>query len=297
MTRHYRKVIRIRAEDSPNVREGREVVPGVLTLDEYQKRRATWDNVRQCIGLDAQFYEGTENLLYPPEWLNRAESLAGLLRGRPRVALAVGIDVGEGVANTSWSAVDRLGLIELLSKKTLDTNVIVGETIAFGRKHGAPPECWVMDRGGGGKQHADRLRAQGYKVRTVAFGESLVPDPKRTQTPFRERLDDREERYNFRNRRAQMAFDLRELLDPAANPAGWAIPAEYAELRRQMSPLPLLYDDEGRFRMLAKNKRTENSTEKTMVELLGASPDEFDSVCLACHGMLHAQARPRVGAR
>jgi hypothetical protein len=51
--RYYRKIIRIRAEDSPNVRRAMEyvkvgrkplgeiVVPGVLTYDDYKKRRAT----------------------------------------------------------------------------------------------------------------------------------------------------------------------------------------------------------------------------------------------------------------
>jgi len=35
----------------------------------------------------------------------------------------------------------------------------------------------------------------------------------------------------------------------------------------------------------------------TLVDLIGHSPDEADAVVLACHGMLHAQSRPRVGAR
>ena len=91
--RYYRKIIKIRAEDSPNVRLALEqqrlgiiptneiLVPGVLTWTECCKRRATWDAIRQCIGLDAEFYEGAELLLFPPEWLNRAEQLAARIKG------------------------------------------------------------------------------------------------------------------------------------------------------------------------------------------------------------------------
>ncbi len=83
--RYYRKVIRIRGEDSPNVRLGmaekmhgmersdRQLVPGILPYGEYLYRRANWDKIRQCIGIDAQFYEGAEILLYPTLWLNLAE--------------------------------------------------------------------------------------------------------------------------------------------------------------------------------------------------------------------------------
>lgn len=301
--RYYRRVIRIRAADSPNVKAGRPVIPGVLTLEEYEKRRATWDEVRQAIGLDAEFYEGAQVLLYPPAWLDRAERLADLLRAErvKRQPKAIGCDPGEGAASTAWAAVDDWGLVELLSKKTADTSVIVAETIAFGRRHGVPPDRWVFDRGGGGKQHADRLRAGvghppvRYPVRTVAFGESLAPEPQRHRAFFSERVELREERYTYVNRRAQMAHALRLLLDPAENEKGFALPREYTELRRQLAPMPLLYDGEGRIRMLSKAKRSENSTEKTLVDLLGASPDEFDAVMLAVHGMQQGDNRPRAG--
>jgi hypothetical protein len=63
-----RKIIHLCAEDSPNValalrqiKEGKEptgeeVCPGVLTWEDYRRRRATWDRVSQVIHLDGQFY-------------------------------------------------------------------------------------------------------------------------------------------------------------------------------------------------------------------------------------------------
>src|SRR5437667_99689 len=98
---YHRRVIRIPAEDSPNVRLGlaqrargiepthEVLIPGMLTLAEYDLRRATWDKRRQCVGLDARFWEGAELLLFPPERLARAAAVARLLRGKPRRARAL----------------------------------------------------------------------------------------------------------------------------------------------------------------------------------------------------------------
>ena len=228
--RYYRKIFKITAEDSPNVRyaraqiaaglepTGEMIIPGVMPWDEYQKRRKTWDKISQCIGLDAEFYEGAEILLYPPEWRNHSEELARriLSSGMQRKAEGIGIDPAEGGDKTAMSAVDRYGLIEMVSKKTPNTNVIVGEAIAFIRKHGVPGNKVCFDRGGGGKQHADRIRALGREfagIRTVAFGESISPIPRRGMKVLEEKIEIMEEKYTYVNRRAQMYGELRLLLD------------------------------------------------------------------------------------
>src|SRR5262249_10316626 len=174
--------IRVRGEDSPNVGRARageggepvtswpEEVPGVLSYAEYQDRRQRWDVVRQTVGLDAAFYEGAENLLFPPAWLTRAERMAERLRGKPRKALAIGIDPGEGSSETSMCAVDRLGLTELVARRPPDPSATRREALAFMRKHNAPADRVGIDAGGGGRQIADDLRADGHAVRLVSFG-------------------------------------------------------------------------------------------------------------------------------
>lgn len=306
--RFYRRVIRIRGDDSPNVRlaqleisQGKEpshrmLVPGVLPYRDYTKRRETWDKIRQCIGLDAQWYEGAEVLLFPPLWLNRAERIHESLRGQSRRAEAIGIDPAEGGDRTAMCAIDSKGVIELISKITPDTSVITSEALAFMRKHNVPPERVAIDRGGGGKQHADRLRAQGFNIRTVAFGETLVPDPRRGLIRIEEKKEAREEHYAYLNRRAEMYGELRLLLDPSLREQGFAIPAEYVILRSELAPIPLMYDAEGRLRLLPKNKRSPDSTEKTLVELIGHSPDEADALVLAVHALSHEAKRPVAGA-
>lgn len=312
----HRRVIRIKAEDSPNVRlaqaqikagqepTGEVIVPGVKSWPEYVKNRKLWDKIRQCIGLDAEFYEGAEVLLYPPDWLNRAETIAAGLH-RNRQAKAIGIDPAEGGDSTAMAAVDELGLIELVSKKTPDTAIITSEALAFMTRHGVPPEMTMFDRGGGGKQHADRLRQQGYNVRTVAFGESSKPERKRGGiTPLDTAIKQDETRYIYKNRRAEMYGRLRIRLDPSneryAVPSqslaiGWGIPAEYTELRRQLSPIPLAYDEEGRLELPPKHRKNPNDTRTTLTELIGCSPDEADAVVIGLYCMETKGARRIAG--
>lgn len=308
MVRYYRKIIRITAQDSPNARlalaqqaagqpvTGKEVLPGVLSWDEYRKRLATWDEVRKTIGLFAQFYTGSEILLFPPEWLNRAAEVAESLGGRQRKAEAIGCDPGEGGANSSWAVVDRYGLIELYSVKTPDTTAVPKVTVALMQRYGVPPEKVALDRGGGGKQHADVLRARGYPVRTVAFGESVVLEPRRGITPFKDKVGNVEEKYAYKNRRAEMYGTLSLLLDPALNETGFGIPGGYTNLRKELSVFPKEYDQEGRQCLPPKNRTDPNSKKRSLTDMIGHSPDEADALVLAVFSMVSKAVRNKAGA-
>lgn len=311
-------MIRIRGEDSPNVAAalrrlgagldpGDEMlIPGVLPYADYRKRRDTWDQVAQCIGLDAEFWEGAEVLLYPPAWLNLSQirALELLLTGTPRRAQAMGCDPGEGGANTCWSVVDRLGLLEQLSMKTPDTSVIVGRTRALVQKWGLRPDMVAFDRGGGGKQIADTLRAQGLAVQTVAFGAPVEQHQARFRVSHDDRRDVQEQKYAYKNARGEMYGRLREMIDPGTGEPPFAIPAHYTELRAQLAPIPLLYDNEGRLVLPPKGRREGASQPgdtprgprvKTLIELIGRSPDEADSLVLALHALARRARRPRAG--
>lgn len=308
--RYYRKIIHIAAEDSPNVRLGLEqqkrgveptnelVMPGVLPWDMYQKRLETWDEVKQCIGLKGMFYEGSDTLLFPGHWLERAHRVADenahLLN---RNAVSIGIDPAQGGDRTTQSAVDTLGLLDQNGKKTPDTDMIPREALAFMRKHQVAPEYMIFDAGGGGKQHADRLRGMGYPVRIVGFGEGMTNPIKSGLLTRSQRRNTQEERQVFKNRRAEMYWALRELLDPSLNPQGFGIPREYTELIRQLKVIPLTYDIEGRLFILPKDRKPgqKAGTEKTLKDLLGCSPDEADSFVLAIWGMQHRPEKRKVG--
>lgn len=310
MPRYYRKILKITALESPNVQRGfakqrgdppetwPEEVPGVISWDEYQQRLATWDQVKQTIGLCGEFYLGADVLLFPPIWLDRAAEVARRLN-KSRKATHMGIDPAEGGDSTAYAIGDENGLIYLFSVKTPDTSVVPAHALKFMRQFTIEPENIGLDAGGGGKQHADRLRDQGYNVRVVRFGAQPALELRRMQQQLSARKDILEDRYAYLNLRGQMYFELSEKLDPAANPKGFGLPAEYTELRRQLAPIPRYMDSEGRQFIPPKHAKSgekETKDKVTLDKLIGCSPDEADAVVIMLHLMLHKAHRPVAGA-
>ena len=318
--RYFRKVIRIAAQDVPNVRDAERLlrgdpgmsieelerlattVPGVLTWSDYRERRATWGPMEQTICLDALFYRGAQVMLFPDEWLDRASTLRAGAEWRGMGARnCLGVDPAEGGDNTAWAVVNKAGLVELVSKKTSDTADVPGETLAIMREFRVSDGDCGFDRGGGGKIHADILRRRGHNVRTVAFGDPAFSDPERGMKTFGERVDVKEDRYVFRNLRAQMYFELS--LD-----SNFAMPARLLDrkritgshsLRYQLSKMPRLLDEDGCYWLPSKGNQTEEMKRrniKTLTQILGCSPDEADAVVIAHHLLQHPHRRMQAGA-
>ena len=301
-----RKVIRIKATDSPNVAlalqqiaaglepTGEILVPGVLDWSEYNKRDKTWDSIRKCVGLDGEFYEGASNFMFPPEWLNLAEEKA---RNTPakRRGVAMGIDTAEGGDDTVWAIVDYEGLIHLEVMKTPDTSVIVGRTIGLMQEHGVEPELVMIDRGGGGYEHVCQLQAQGYPVNDILFGGAVMDEPTQFYRTWDERMEERDEKYTYVDRRAHMYHLIRQRIEPEKLADGsfrgnFGIPEHHHELRRQLAPIPLDYDDKGRIKLLPKKRKAENTKIASFEELIGCSPDQADALALAVFGLEPAAA-------
>lgn len=306
----FRNIIRITAEDSPNVKFARAqesvgihpdntiIIPDVLTWQQYVERRNTMDIEQQTVALDAQFYQGAAIMLFPEEWLNYSYQLADNLVSQrtKRTVKAIGIDPAEGGDRTSMCAVDDYGIVELISKKTPNTDTIYHEALNFMLKHNIPPDRVIFDRGGGGKQHADRIRAQGYPVKAIGFGEKIGVEPKRGIRLFRDKVTTREESFVYFNRRAQLYGTLSDIMDPSF--AGFAIPRRYSIIRDQLRVIPKMYV-EGRLKLPPKNRTSADDSskkEKTLVELIGYSPDEADSLVLAVYGMLNRGPAATAGA-
>ena len=311
-----RKVIKIRAIDSPNIRyalaqkakgleptgiiDGKPLVPGVKDWDEYQKNLLTWDEVQKSVSLDAEFYEGAEVKLFPGNWLTYSEERARELQQSriKRIPKAMGIDPAEGGDKSAWCIIDEYGVLDLVSMKTPDTNDVVRQTLALMFKHNLKGEAVCFDRGGGGKEHADRLRSMGHHVRTVGFGESVAPDPRRGNFSTKFKVDEKEQRYAYVNRRAEMYGELSEVLNPTARQGqSFAIPSWYPAFRAQLGPIPKKYNAEGRLELPPKNKK-DNAGPKVicLIDLIGHSPDEADALVLAYHCMTHKPPIRQVGA-
>jgi hypothetical protein len=340
--RYARKVITISALDSPNVAyglrqkelgfrptgrtpNGDPIVPGVLRYDEYIHRLQTWDKARIEIGVYGRFYEGADQLLYPPDWLDNAHefhariSQPGYTRPLRRW---LGIDVGEGGDETVWTIIDRLGVLYEQGERTPDTSVIPKRTRDLMRMYRVHAHDVGFDRGGG-KTHADALRQLGFAVRTVAFGarpgyaqwdeadENGDPDP----VVARHLL---ELRAIYKNRRAQMYWEASSLFDPArsiapglateagevpptpddaysrgrlASADGFGLPPDLLQLRKQLAAMPKLRYDNGEERawLPPKNKKDSDSPTRTLTEILGCSPDRADAFVIAAHLMIGAE--------
>jgi hypothetical protein len=275
------------------------LIPGLIGIAEYVDRRTDWDAAIQCVSLDGKFYDGKEDKLFPREWVQWANDYAIRIAGSKRIAKTIGCDPAEGGDNTSWAVIDEKGMLKLDIERTSDTTRVVSHTIELMKMWHVNPNDVYFDRGGGGKQHADRLRKMGYNVRTVGFGEAASPGRKRGMTPLAGKELQDETRYTYKNRRAEMYGLFRNVIDPTDDTIsnGFAIPDtdEFAELKRQMLPIPLSFDGEGRLFIMPKSKPNKTSKETTLKDLLGCSPDELDSVVLAVYGLYKALTRNKVG--
>lgn len=325
--RFHRKIIRITADDSPNVLfglsqkaygkepSGELVTAGVLSWDEYALLRKTLPPERQCVVLDAQFYEGKEVKLYAP-FLRQAIDAAADLRGKSRTGKALGIDTAEGGDDTSMCVGDEFGFLEMRSRKTPNTDQICGEVIAFANEWKVPPEKWYFDRGGGGRQHADRLRGLGFPVKTIGFGERPSLEIKHGKQLIASRKEMKEDQYAYVYIRDEMYHQLALAIEgivykddkgvvsrTVEQPYG--IPCDspgFIELHRQMALIPRvtdtwsMYDSNGRIRMLQKNSKPGND-EPCMSKIIGCSPDELDAAVLCYHGVFakDLRATARVG--
>ncbi len=333
-----RKVIHIRAEDSPNVRlglaqqrAGKEptnevLIPGVKTYYEYLENKATWTKRERTIGLNAEFYEGEEEKMFPELWrhisFRRYELLAR--HSRKRKAKAIGIDPAEGGDNTVWCIIDEYGVMPggLISAKTPNTAEIAKKTLKYMRQYNVPPSKVCFDRGGGGKQIADQLRDQGFDVQTVGFGEGVRLEKKRGMHTFRNRINADEERTVYRSRRVQMYWMLREAMSLPNNSSynvpeekesweeltsdeksavlkgynGFAIP-NHKDLQAQLKVFPVQQDSEGTYILPPKNHPpTSKSKEATLVSMIGHSPDEADALVMALYILKKKSIRSRAGA-
>lgn len=315
-----RKIIRITAKDSPNVRlamaqirsgkkpTGERLVAGVKGYREYLEDLTVWDAHQICVSHDARWYEGSELKLFPPNWRQAAVSKWHATRGHDKGSTYMGVDPGEGMANTTWSIGDDVRMRKMVSMKTPDTDHVPHITLDLMQQYNMQPENACMDRGGGGKQHADRINAilekRGIyqRIRTVAFGEALALLPRRGLRLIEEKIGHREEHYAYRNRRCQMYAEASALIDPLQG--GYGIPPEelgeaYQRLHHALSVIPRMYDGEGRLDLPPKHRRAgEETKKKTLTEMVGGDAkglDEADAFVLMCHAKMHQSKRAVAG--
>lgn len=305
--------------------------PNVIDYEEFKKRKATFSKIRYTVGVLGQFYEGAELLMFPLDWMDLSHAYHAervkLKTWKARKFL--GVDVGGGGDETAWAVVDELGVIHGEAYQTPDTSVIAPRTRELMKIYGINPRDVLIDFGGGGQFVGQAMQAAGIRVRLQTFNAAPGYPQDEDASAW---ADDRHEAHlvelkaTYKNRRAQMYDQLSKLLDPTrfdaiqkvagvvqgevlpapyqaeydgrlSRPEPFAIPGgeEYRELCRQLEPIPRLTNGEGQQYLPSKKKNKDTSTERTMRELIGCSPDRADALVLAVHLMLGAAVGSRDG--
>lgn len=315
-----RKIIHVDGEESPNVIVGKRlaqagvpgpypnVIPGVLSYDEYRRRLKIWDKYKIKVRLHGLFNEGDDTLLYPPEWLDNCERMYARCcplgyetscrgKGSPQ-GLAMGVDAGQGRDLTVWTIICHSYLIYQETKQTPEPATMIKRTIELANEFHVPVEKILFDAGGGGFQLASVMRGEPYrkKVNTVWFGES--PTDRRPPKRSDKKEVQFEHRQIYKNKRAEMYDVLRQRIDPSINAEPFGLPVELYELRRDLAIMPLMWDNEGKMFLPPKDRKSTDKENKDLItikKLLGRSPDRADSLVLAAFALWGQPARRKVG--
>lgn len=250
--------LQITAYETPNVRAGRTIIPGMMTVEWLRDKEARWKDRIPQLWLSmvmAEFPEGQDDALIPLSWIEAAMLRWETLREQQAVLdearKILGIDVATTGTDFSVFA-PRLGqwVEELHSYSGKDTQ----ELAALAQiEHGRGYEL-AVDAIGVGAGVADALLQAGVPVHKVIG--SAASDKKDSTGSF-----------GFTNVRSELHWSMRERLDPAG-PLPLALPRD--ELLREELAAPTWKPViGGRVQVEPKDK---------VKEKLGRSPDRSDAL-------------------
>jgi hypothetical protein len=238
-------VVRLSAEEHPNVLEGRQVIPGAVT------RAWIGERLIEYGGRDTGLYRARVLGLFPEQGDDMLVSLADVERaqarwqkplGRP---VALGCDVARfGSDETILCELFADGTVgEMKAKRGQDLMVTAGEIQAAGI------EKIAVDDAGLGGGVTDRLKERRVKVLPINGGESA------------------REKERFFNRRAEMWWLIREMLQKDE----LALPPD-SRLAVDLTNIKFTYDSRGRIKLESKDE---------VKKRIGRSPDRGDALGLA----------------
>jgi len=168
--------IHIPASCVPNVIEGKEVIPGLISRQWIEDRKADWgeDNPLYISKVLAEFPEETENTLILLSWIEGARDRELEATG-PK---GLGVDVARfGNDETVLTAIQGVKILEQRAYRGKDLMKTCGNVIQMMDKWGIPFYCTCVDDSGLGGGVTDRLQEQGYKVQPINNGaQSDNPD-------------------------------------------------------------------------------------------------------------------------
>lgn len=189
------KIVPIAAIDSPNIVAGKNIYPGIISVEWLEEKKRQWDveDPLYKIFVLAQFVSDSQMTLIPYHFVQDALKKEGVVDAD---AVDIGLDVARsGIDNTVWFARSGSKALQIKRATGNDTMKTVSETIDFKNsieaKYGIPVRFIKVDTIGVGSGVYDRLLELGEPVVAVNNAEGAIDS----------------ERYS--NCRAEMAWSLR----------------------------------------------------------------------------------------
>lgn len=257
-SRQFWHTISISSAETPNVVEGRPIIPGLATRDWIEEKKKEW-------GVDSALYQVRVAGNFPKQGDNAVISLHLVTEAVERWAdapdedgpLELGLDVAE-FGDDDSVLIARRGRKAWAAEtwNGLDAVQLVGKVLAYIRDIRADGEIAVVkvDVVGVGAGVASLLATHRDEVKVVRVNASATPTA------------DEEVAGKLKNLRAQLWVGMRDWLK-----AGGAIP-EDGKLEGELVAPTYLFDAQGRMQIESK---------KDMRKRLGRSPDRADALGLA----------------
>lgn len=257
--RDFWHTIHISSEDSPNVREGKIVIPGLATREWVTEKRKEWGegSLLYAVRCRGDFPRQDERSLIG---LGDVEAAQARYAGADRTgALNVGVDAARfGSDDTAIAAIRGNVLLPIRTLSSMDGPSVAGkvmEVVRELRKPGERPSVKV-DVIGIGASVYDALRVYSNEIDVIPVNASSASTVEVEGRPAYGCLRD------------QLWVDIRDWLR-----SGGAIPDD-AKLESELVGTQYGYDMRGRLKVESKD---------SMKKRLGRSPDRADALALAIH--------------
>ena len=257
--RHLYHTITISALDSPNVQEGKTVIPGLTSARWVEERRETWgeDNPIYRARVLGEFPDQAEDTLISlrdveaaaQRWAsNAAEESDSDQTGTGANEVVLAVDVARFGSDRSV-ILRRQGnrVMEIRTFRDMDTMQLAGWVAAAIRE--SSPERVCVDEIGVGAGVVDRLKEQGFPVKGINVARRASQDT------------------IFANVRAEGYWRLKELFASGQI----AIPNDH-QMMGELAALRYSYDSQGRVLMESKDSMRQRGL---------PSPDKADALMLA----------------
>lgn len=254
--------IQVSCYDHPNVKEGKEVVPGAVTRDWIERMKEEWGENSPLFKAKVlgEFPDETEDTLIPLSWCEKAVLAEVSTEGRT----VLGVDPARFGDDKTIAMELRQNVAKIIYELTKeDTMAVTGKLALVKDQY----EIFGIDGTGIGSGVIDRLREVldspmeeseriGYKVQEIHFGSS----PTDSNKP------------RFRMLRDEMYWMLRERLRPDAPIEKRIRIPNDPQLINQLSSIKIEYTSDGRMQIESKDKMKSRGLK---------SPDKADALALA----------------